>query len=251
MTLTDFDALTFDCYGTLIDWESGILAAVRPWLADRGAAREAEDILETFADIENRLEAEQPAMLYPHILAAVMKEMSGRWGVTCGDAQAAAFGASVPDWPAFPDSAEALAYLKRHYRLVILSNVDRASFGGSNRRLGVDFDRVLTAQDIGSYKPDRRNFEHMLKELSQMGIEKSRILHVAQSRFHDHAPAKKLGLATAWIDRRHGKRGAGATLPVTDEIMPDFTFTSMAGLVAQHKGLPAGKRVLYWERRWR
>ncbi len=234
MILTDFDALTFDCYGTLIDWETGITAAVGAWLEGRGAARQPDAVLEAFADIENRLEADHPSLLYSDLLAAVLKEMGGRWGIACDDAEAAAFGASVPDWPAFADSAQALRTLKGHFKLVILSNVDRDSFAGSNRRLGAPFDRVLTAQDIGSYKPDPRNFETMVAALADMGVEKSRILHVAQSRFHDHVPAKKMGLATAWIDRRHAKSGTGAT-QAAEDVWPDFTFTSLAGLVEAHQ----------------
>ena len=140
------------------------------------------------------------------------------------------FGASVPGWPAFPDSAAALRDLKRHYRLVILSNVDRESFSGSARRLGVDFDAVFTAEDIGSYKPDRRNFEYLLRELGKDGIGRDKILHTTQSLHHDHLPASRLGLATAWIDRRHERQGWGAT-PAA-EVAVDFRFTSLAEMAA-------------------
>ena len=161
--------------------------------------------------------------------------MAKAWGVEATDAEAEAFGAAVGDWPAFPDSPDALRYLKRHYRLAVLSNVDRASFAGSNEKLGVEFDAVFTAEDIGSYKPNLRNFEYMLARLGEMGVAKRRILHTAQSRYHDHAPAQKIGLRTAWIDRRHGKKGAGATVPTTLERDPDFYFTSMAALVEAHR----------------
>ena len=150
-------------------------------------------------------------------------------------AEAAAFGASVGDWPAFPDSADALAYLKGHFQLVILSNVDRKSFAGSNRRLGVEFDQILTAEEIGSYKPDLRNFEYLLARAGEAGVAKGELLHVAQSLFHDHVPANRMGIASAWIDRRHDKPGGGAT--IVPDPMPhyDFRFTSMRALADAHR----------------
>jgi 2-haloalkanoic acid dehalogenase type II len=141
----------------------------------------------------------------------------------------------VGEWPAFPDSAEALAYLKGHFKLIILSNVDRASFAGSNRRLAVEFDEIFTAEDIGSYKPNLRNFEYLLEHLAANGVGKDDLLHVAQSLFHDHVPANRMGIASAWIDRRHDKPGAGAT--VLPDPMPhfDFRFTSLGELAAAHR----------------
>ena len=128
-----------------------------------------------------------------------------------------------------------LAYLKQHFKLVILSNVDRTSFAGSNARLGVAFDAVYTAQDIGSYKPSPRNFEYMLAQLGELGHEKTDILHTAQSLFHDHAPAKAFGLASAWIDRRHDREGFGATMNPGEPPGYDFRFTSMAELAKAHQ----------------
>ena len=147
------------------------------------------------------------------------------------------FGASVRTWPAFPDSGDALAYLKRHYRLAILSNVDRASFTQSNAKLGVTFDHIFTAEDIGSYKPDLRNFEYALARLREAGVEKRAVLHVAQSLFHDHVPAKLLGLASVWIDRRAGRPGAGATPPAA--ATPDWRFESLAEFAAADRRLRA------------
>jgi len=151
------------------------------------------------------------------------------------EVEAAKFGASVGDWPAFPDTVEALSYLKQHFKLVILSNVDRMSFAGTNRRLGVEFDYIFTAQDIGSYKPDLRNFEYLLTKLGENGIDKSKLLQVAQSLFHDHVPANRMGIPSAWIDRRHGKAGGGAT--VLPDPMPhlDFRFTSLGELADAHR----------------
>ncbi|HEX3209148.1 MAG TPA: HAD family hydrolase [Geminicoccaceae bacterium] len=146
----------------------------------------------------------------------------------------------MADWPAFPDSAPALAYLKQHYRLVILSNVDRASFGQSQDRLKVAFDAVYTAQDIGSYKPDPRNFEYLLARLAEQGIAPQQILHTAESLHHDHIPAKRFGLATCWIHRRVGQAGHGATRPPEVEVRPDFRFTTLGAMAAADRAERAG-----------
>ncbi|MFC4170038.1 haloacid dehalogenase type II [Teichococcus aestuarii] len=235
MRLHDFRVLTFDCYGTLIDWESGIHEALQPLLQKGGLDLPRDEVLEAFARHESTQQAETPAMPYAELLTEVHRNLADEWGVEVSDAVHARFGASVPDWPAFPDSAEALAYLKRHYRLVILSNVDRAGFAGSRRRLGVEFDAVFTAQDIGSYKPSLRNFEHMLETLAVQGIGKAEILHTAQSLFHDHAPAKRMGLASAWIDRRHDRDGWGATMPPPSGAGYEFRFPSLGAMAAAHQ----------------
>jgi 2-haloalkanoic acid dehalogenase type II len=196
-------------------------------------------VLETFGAIEAQCEAETPAALYPDILAEAHHRLAQTWGIEAGAAAAAEFGQSVGRWPAFADSASSLQYLKRHYRLVILSNVDRTSFAHSNEKLGVVFDRVITAQDVGSYKPDRRNFDFALSELGRaFGIGKTDILHTAQSIFHDIVPARRLGLATIWINRRKSVGGWGATPApqATDATAtPDFEVDSMAGFVRLHQ----------------
>jgi 2-haloacid dehalogenase len=236
MKLTDFRVLTFDCYGTLIDWESGIHTALQPLLRKAGLALSRDAVLETFAKHESAQQAESPGMVYSELLATVHRRLAKKWQATVGDEDHLLFGASVPQWPAFPDSAAALQYLKQHYKLVILSNVDRESFKGSNRRLGVAFDAVYTAQDIGSYKPNPANFRYMLDHLAKLGHAKDDILHTAQSLFHDHAPAKEFGLACAWIDRRHDQGGGwGATMPPPAGARYDFRFASMAELVAAHQ----------------
>ena len=234
MKLSDFDVLTFDCYGTLIDWEGGITAALRPLLA-RAPGRDPATVLQDFAREESAQEAETPSMPYSELLAVVHDRLAVAWGAAPDAAEAARFGASVPDWPAFPDSAAALAYLAQHYKLVILSNVDRASFAASNARLGVTFDAVFTAQDIGSYKPDPANFTYLLARLAAQGIGRDRILHTAQSLFHDHVPARAAGLSTAWIDRRAQQDGWGATMPPPVAVTPDFHFPSMAALAEAHR----------------
>jgi 2-haloacid dehalogenase len=233
MILSDFKVLSFDCYGTLIDWEAGMLDALRPLRERSGIG--PDELLEAYGSVEHEVEEAFPALAYSQLLERVHAGLSERFGLAPDPTEAAAFGASVGDWPAFPDSAEALAYLKQHFKLIILSNVDRKSFAGSNRRLGVEFDAILTAEEIGSYKPDLRNFEYLLARVGEMGIAKSELLHVAQSLFHDHVPANQLGLASAWIDRRHGKPGGGAT--TVPDPMPhfDFRFNSMAELAGAHR----------------
>jgi 2-haloacid dehalogenase len=235
MKLSDFSALSFDCYGTLIDWETGIVAALAPLLARTGTDRPRDAILEAFARLEVRQQEATPDMLYADLLAEVHGQLAAEWNVIRDPAEDAAFGRSIADWPAFPDTVEALRYLKRHFSLIILSNVDRTSFSATNDRLGVTFDAIYTAQDIGSYKPDPRNFAYLVDHVTQQGIPREKLLHVAQSLFHDHVPAQAIGLASAWIDRRHAAGGWGATAPVSLDVRYDFRFTSLGELAAAHR----------------
>jgi len=234
MRLHDFKALTFDCYGTLIDWESGILAAFAPWRKRTGVAVDDNRLLEMFAEAESRIQAEEPTILYPDALALGLQRIGERLKAPATPDETRAFGQSVKDWPAFTDSAAALAYLKQHYKLVVLSNIDRASFAHSNKKLGVAFDAVVTAQDVGSYKPALNHFKVGLETLAKMGVPKNKVLHTAQSLFHDHVPGKKIGLTTMWINRRKGKAGGGATMPV-GAVQPDGEVPSMAAMVEMHK----------------
>jgi 2-haloalkanoic acid dehalogenase type II len=232
-SLLDYEALSFDCYGTLIDWESGIWAALQPllWASDTSVAR--GEALSEFGRLETAQETENPGLRYSELLTRVHRELAVSLDLATTDALDTAFGGSVANWPAFTDSAEALSYLGDRYRLVILSNVDRDSFAASNRRLGVTFDAVYTAEDIGSYKPDPANFDYMLRHLEDdSGIRPDSVLHVAQSLFHDHAPAKAAGLDTVWIDRQRLSAGGewGATVPVDEPPVPDHVFFSMADL---------------------
>lgn len=230
MRLADFEALSFDCYGTLIDWETGIAAVLEPWAQVHGLGLTREELLAAYGAQETRAETQYPAEPYPQILARSLRAMGAELGVAVSDSDAQALAVSVPDWPAFPDSAAALAGLARHCKLIILSNVDRESFAASNDRLGVRFTSILTAADIGSYKPAARNFEALDAELVRLGVPRERTLHVAQSLFHDHVPAKAAGLATAWINRRHANPGWGATPAPDTDVTPDWTFNSMADL---------------------
>ena len=228
MKLTDFDALSFDCYGTLIDWEHGLKAGLKRVARYSIPPVSVDELLESYADAESRIQREHPRLRYPEVIARSVAAAGDDHGIAVTSQLGLQIGNSVPEWPAFPDSADALQRLKRRYRLIILSNVDRASFAGSNTRLDVQFDAILTAEDIGSYKPDPRNFEVLLAKAKQMGIAPDRLLHVAQSLFHDHVPAKEAGLRTVWIDRRGNTPGHGATPVPPDAPEPDWTFPSMA-----------------------
>ncbi len=217
-----FDALTFDCYGTLIDWEAGLLAGLHAFLDRRALDATDEVLLERYAATEAELER-GPYLTYREILKRGLRTLGSAYGHEPTPAEVAAFGGSVADWPAFPDSAAALARLATRFRLGVLTNCDDDLFAASNRRLGVTFDWVVTAQEARGYKPRIANFDLLFE---RVGLPPSRILHVAQSLFHDHAPAKQLGLTTVWIDRRNGLPGSGATPSAS--AAPDATFLDMA-----------------------
>lgn len=235
-----YKALTFDCYGTLIDWESGVWDALQPLLSQASETAGADlpsrsAALAAFGEEESGLQAEQPGLLYPDLLTEVHRRMAQRWGMKTSGELDSAFGQSIAVWPAFPDTAEALRALRWHYKLIILSNVNRAGFAASNRKLGVTFDAIYTAEDVGSYKPNRGNFTYMLDHLKRdHGLEPDDILHTAQSLFHDHVPASDFGLAKAWIDRQllaeSGDWGATAQVATRPEV--DFYFKSMGEMAA-------------------
>lgn len=229
--LTDYQALSFDCYGTMIDWESGIWDAMQALILASGR----DDItrkqgLESFAKIQSAQELATPGMLYPEILSHVHQSLADHFEIESSPELNQAFAASVPHWPAFPDSADALRLLKKHFKLVILSNVNRDGFAASNRKLGVAFDAIYTAQDIGSYKPDPANFDYLLGHIKRdLNLDPDQILHTAQSLHHDHVPAVSAGLARAWIDRQdlaHSDNW-GATVVVDNRPEVDFRFSSL------------------------
>jgi len=233
MRLSDFQALTFDCYGTLIDWETGLLAALRGLVSCAPKRRSQEEVLGDFAVHEYEQEHFTPTMKYSQLLAVVYKRLAENWDAPAPWSECTTFAASIRTWEPFPDTVPALTYLKKHYRLYVLSNVDNESFSYTARKLGVRFDGVMTAEDIGSYKPNLRNFEYMLARLRSQGIEKNRILHVAQSLVHDHAPANELGIASCWINRQQGR--PGATGEAANPPRYDFTFNSMGEFVDAHR----------------
>jgi 2-haloacid dehalogenase len=229
MTALDFrrfQVLTFDCYGTLIDWESGILAALRPILASHAAQLSDGELLETYGRHEAEVESE-PYRRYREVLAEVLRRIGSELGFEPAPAELERFSGSVGDWPAFPDSTAALRTLKERFGLGVLTNCDDDLFAQSQRRLGVDFDWVITAEQARSYKPSHRNFE---LAFSTIAGPRERLLHVAQSLFHDHVPAKELGMTTVWIDRRSGQPGSGATPPA--EASPDLVLPDLRSLAA-------------------
>lgn len=231
MKLRDFRVLTFDCYGTLIDWETGILSVLRPWANGEGIAADDSTLLAAFADAESTAQAARPGALYPEILRDAHARIAASFGAPPDPAAAQALGASVGDWPAFLDSPEALTQLKRWHKLVIVSNVNRDSFAKSQKKLGVEFDAIVTAEEVGAYKPDLRMFHRALEVAASLGAAPELVLHVAQSLFHDHVPAKRLGLASVWIRRPSPRGEFGAARDPGVTVTPDWTVGSLAELV--------------------
>jgi 2-haloacid dehalogenase len=234
MRLHDFKALTFDCYGTLIDWESGMIEALRG-LTDKVGGLTRDQILQAHARHESGAQAQTPHKPYREILTIVYKRLAEQWGVPATVDACEEYGQSVRNWPAFEDSVEALQYLKQHYKLIILSNVDNRTFSFSNERLKVEFDAIYSAEDIGAYKPSDRNFEYMIDHVGDLGLEKRDLLHTAESLFHDHVPANNFGLASCWIYRRHAQQGFGATMNPGKQPNIDFRFNSMGELANAHR----------------
>jgi 2-haloalkanoic acid dehalogenase type II len=201
--LARFNSLSFDCYGTLIDWESGLMRSFGALFGLPVERLDKRELLERFARIEAEIEA-APYVKYREVLTRTAERIRSELGLAVDAEAAARFGASVGEWDAFPDTVEALARLKRRYKLIILSNVDDDLFAATAPKLKVPFDRVITAQQVGSYKPSQRNFEALLKAVPS----KERHLHVAQSLFHDHVPAQAIGLHSVWINRYGQDQGA-------------------------------------------
>lgn len=232
MKISDFEAMTFDCYGTLIDWETGIGDHLAAWAGKRGISVSREDLLTAFAHAEARIEAEQPSALYRDILRAVHRDIAFRLGVRPDESDAHAFAHSIEDWPVFADTPAALQELKKRYRLLVVSNVDHHSFSRTQPKLGVELDGWVIAEDVGAYKPNIRMFERAFEVLADIGIDRSHTLHVAQSLYHDHVPAKKLGLKTVWVNRRKGHQGWGATRRPQVDVTPDIEVATLSELVA-------------------
>jgi 2-haloacid dehalogenase len=235
MRLTDYKALSFDCYGTLIDWEGGMIEALRGLTSRVNRPLSRDEILQAHARHESAQQLQTPTKRYCELLPIVYKRLAEEWGVPASTDACETYGLSVRDWPAFVDSPGALQYLKKFYKLIILSNVDNRTFSFSNRKLQVDFDAIYTAEDIGSYKPADRNFDYMLGHIGDLGLKPSEVLHTAESLFHDHAPANKHGLASCWIYRRHNQDGFGATMDPGAMPKIDFRFNSMAELAKAHQ----------------
>jgi len=227
--LSRISALTFDCYGTLIDWERGILDVLRPWAEKVGVKIGDDELLALFAQAEPAAEESAPASAYTEILKDVLRRIGEELSVEVQASDGDRLAASVGDWPAFPDTVDALVRLKSRCKLVIVSNVDRDSFSRTAEKLGVEFDAVITAQEIGAYKPDRRMFDAATKAVERLGVSRDGHLHVAQSLYHDIEPAGALGIRTCWVDRRGGSAGGATRSPVA-AANPDLTVGSLKEL---------------------
>jgi 2-haloacid dehalogenase len=222
--LERFTHLTFDCYGTIIDWESGILSAVRPVLESHGVSIAEDEILKLYAGHEAAQEA-GPYKPYKQVLRGVMESLGSELGISPSEADLRALPESVGSWPPFPDSVEALQRLQVGFELVILSNIDDDLFAQTEALLGIDFDEVITAQQVGRYKPSTENFDFALDRLQ---VPPQQVLHVAQSLFHDHEPAKRLGFTTVWINRPSRCPGVGVAPPT--QASPDVELPDLASL---------------------
>lgn len=216
-----FRCLTFDCYGTLIDWETGILAAVRRIFPGLNAT-DAE-ILQAYSELESKAESGE-YLPYREVLAEVTMALGIRFRMRARGGPFA-LAESIKDWKPFPDTVEALRRLKSRYQLAIISNIDDELFAHSAKWLEVPFDHVITAQQVGSYKPTIRNFETAIERIA---LPKEQILHCAESLFHDVVPARKLGIANVWVNRRAGRGGVSAS--GSAEVTPDLTVTSLKEL---------------------
>jgi 2-haloacid dehalogenase len=228
-----YKALTFDCYGTLIDWETGICDFLRSWASELIPLVPTDLVLSAFALKEATHQRQRPALLYPEVLRRTWRDIEETFGWEHDAARADMFGSSIGDWPEFTDTVESLRYFARFYKLAILSNVDKGSLARTLGRLDVPLTLTVTAEDVGAYKPDLAHFNTAFSRFAEEGISRSQILHVAQSKQHDIQPARRLGLDCVWVDRRHGKEGSGATIAAEAE--PDLTVTSLADLVGVHK----------------
>ncbi len=227
LDFNQFEVVSFDCYGTLIDWESGILPVLRQLLSNREIDLSDDRTLELFAEFESELEKDKNNYIkYRQILQEVVEKLSQRFNFEPTETELNSLAESVKNWQPFPDTVAALQALKQKYKLAIISNIDDDLFAGTAKHLQVEFDWVITAEQVRSYKPSIRNFEIALET---MGIAPEKLLHVAQSVYHDIVPAASMGISTVWVNRRHDKTGFGATLPANGK--PDFEVPDLQTLV--------------------
>jgi 2-haloacid dehalogenase len=226
-----YEVVSFDCYGTLVDWESGIISGLRPVLSNHGVEATDEEILELHAETEHELQSSsEPGsyVKYRDVLGQEVREAGKRWGFEPDLSEVGALADSLRHWQPFPDTVEALRALKSRYKLAIISNVDDGLFALTACHLEVEFDWIVTAEQAGTYKPSTNNFE---VALARMGVPRERLLHAAESLFHDVVPAKELGLSTVWVHRRAGKGGFGATPPA--DARPDLEVPDLKTLASE------------------
>jgi len=219
-----FEILTFDCYGTLIKWEDGILRCLHRILAAHGCDTDDASILRCYGDFEASAERGEYRS-YRAVLQSVVQQFGERFGFTPTDAEARSLADSLKDWKPWPDTVDALRELQKRFRLAIISNVDDDLFADTQPQLGVKFDQIITAQQARAYKPSLQIFE---LALSRIGTPAHRILHVGQSLYHDVVPAQSLALATVWVNRPSARSGVGAVKAV--EARPDLEVHSLAEL---------------------
>ncbi|MEG4405458.1 haloacid dehalogenase type II [Microcoleus sp. MON2_D5] len=211
LDFNQFEVVSFDCYGTLIDWERGILPALKQLLSNREIDFSDDGILELFAAVESELENENHSYIkYREILQEIVKKFGKKLNFAPTETEINCLVDSVKNWQPFPDTVAALEALKQKYKLAVISNIDDDLFAETAKHLKVEFDWLITAEQVRSYKPSTRNFEIALET---MGISADKLLHVAQSIYHDIVPATSMGISTVWVNRRHDKTGFGATLP--------------------------------------
>jgi len=233
--LKAFKLLCFDCYGTIVDWENGINDRLQPLFKRSPKSREwnKKESLEAYLSVELQIQIKYPTKAYSEILELCYKELAERLEINYEgvDEDAKIFGSSVPLWKPFPDSIQALVKLRKHFKMVILSNIDKASFAATAQILKpFEPDLVITAQEIGSYKPNEQNFHYMLDAVKKAyGVESSEVLVTAQSLLHDHQPANALGLKSAWIAREGAAMGVGE---VVKNVKYDYKFDTLGEMAA-------------------
>ncbi|TVY45729.1 hypothetical protein LSUB1_G000393 [Lachnellula subtilissima] len=248
---TEYKLLSFDIYGTLIDWESGIFESLLPLLSklpqndphhpdQNASAVNRSFILTEFTNFELAIQTEHPTLTYPKVLATAYERIAAKLQIPFNTAESEAFGATIGKWPPFPDTVAAMQELGRHYKLVVLSNVDNASFSRTlaGPLKGVKFDGIYTAENIGSYKPDLRNFQYLVEHAEKdFGVKKDEILKVAQSIYHDHRPAKKFGLRpSVWIKRSEDDASMGGKYEeFKDEVQLAASFSTLGEFAAEVK----------------
>jgi putative hydrolase of the HAD superfamily len=228
---SDFDAVTFDVYGTLIDWEPSIIAFLKNWAAQSGLDRSDEDLLMSFDRARAEIQKERPAHLYPEVLRRCFDRISVGHGVKIDAAIREQFAMTPHTWPAYADSHEGLVTIQREAKVGALSNIDNASLQSSCKRLNFRFDLIVTAEIVGAYKPDWPHFRIAVAELAALGVRRERILHVGQSLRADITPANRMGIKCAWVNRPGrllGLSGEGSA-----EAKPDLTVPSLTALVAE------------------
>lgn len=226
MDFSQFTAISFDCYGTLIDWESGILPVLRTVLANHGQSLPDAVILELHGEFEAKAET-GPYLSYREVLEAVVRAFADRFHFAATSAEIRSLHESVRTWLPFPDTVPALRELQKRYKLAVISNIDDDLFAETRKHLEVKFDAVITAQQAGSYKPSHNNFQMAVRALA---ISPNRLLHAAQSVFHDVVPARSLGISTVWVNRRSARPGVGAVRASAGH--PDMEVPDLASLAA-------------------